>query len=331
MSTTINSALTEEMSSAMKSVAAATTTTTTATCADTPLEPFWPTVQCANASTNALVSAQPREQQLQPLQLAKNAPLLSSSMTMPTTITNLLTGTSLLPFSLSSSATTTAPALSLSPSTAKEFLEDCQSNLTLIKSQQQQDKMQQQQQQDESNNLLITADADTSPLLISSTNNSTATLNIAASSLIKSSSAASLLKTEYCLDSCHDSCNMVQLSKKPCTLDFYTSTGSQSKWYLPPASPAEEAINSATLTIPSQMSMSSSAAFMSTDLNSEQCLMPPTALMMTKSMVSLAMPESSIVTPPSPAEEMLPNQAFLSVQQQQQQPAVDLAANDNKM
>ena len=60
-----------------------------------------------------------------------------------------------------------------------------------------------------------------------------------------------------------------QRYKKPCTLDFYASTGSQSKWYLP------------------------SRDVLKINVQSDG------DLMLTKSCVSIAEPESSVVTPPS--------------------------------
>ena len=60
-----------------------------------------------------------------------------------------------------------------------------------------------------------------------------------------------------------------QRYKKPCTLDFYASTGSQSKWYLPPRDVLKINVQS------------------------------DGDLMLTKSCVSIAEPESSVVTPPS--------------------------------
>lgn len=62
-----------------------------------------------------------------------------------------------------------------------------------------------------------------------------------------------------------------QRSKKPCTLDFYASSGSQTKWYLPPSRDIVK------INVPPA---------------STECLM-------TKSCVSIAEPESSVVTPPS--------------------------------
>ncbi|XP_059216333.1 serine-rich adhesin for platelets isoform X2 [Stomoxys calcitrans] len=67
-----------------------------------------------------------------------------------------------------------------------------------------------------------------------------------------------------------------QVSKKPCTLDFYASSGSQSKWYLPP-----------TVT-----GSSSDVIKINITSDMDTCLM-------TVSMASIAEPESSIVTPPS--------------------------------
>ncbi|KAM7358010.1 uncharacterized protein ACRADG_003135 isoform 1-T1 [Cochliomyia hominivorax] len=68
------------------------------------------------------------------------------------------------------------------------------------------------------------------------------------------------------------SLSLQQPNKKPCTLDFYTSSGSQTKWYLPSSTDIVK-------------------------INVQPAVAP--AVLMTKSCVSIAEPESSVVTPPS--------------------------------
>ncbi|XP_037814277.1 uncharacterized protein LOC119605322 [Lucilia sericata] len=75
------------------------------------------------------------------------------------------------------------------------------------------------------------------------------------------------------------SLHLQQPSKKPCTLDFYASSGSQTKWYLP-----------TTDIVKINVQPAASAEGI-----------------MTKSCVSIAEPESSVVTPPSEHDDSIPD------------------------
>lgn len=94
-------------------------------------------------------------------------------------------------------------------------------------------------------------------------------------------SSSSSPKSRFFVDAISADDDQQVVSKKPpCSLDFYASSGSQSKWYLPPSVTG---------------SSSDVIKINITSSDMDTCLM-------TVSTASIAQPESSTVTPPSDSQ-----------------------------